>query len=198
MDLQSLSNQPILNPTGAGTTSFLNGILNLLHGNTSYFTIPSYIYFISYVLSLFGLTMAIYCLVRMFEIYYEELGHLRHAIADVHARDSEGGGARKNAKWEHIQDLVNSPNHSDWRLAIIEADTVLESLLEARDIPGFGIGEKLKNISPGDLGSMQAAWEAHLVRNRIAHEGSDYEITQVSARRTIQLYETVFREMGFV
>ena len=93
---------------------------------------------------------------------------------------------------------MNSPNSSDWRLAIIEADSILEGLLEEKGFPGIGIGERLKNISPGNLASLQAAWEAHLVRNRIAHEGLEFELTERDARRTISLYEMVFRELGFL
>ncbi len=193
--MNNLFTQPLFEPTSSNTNSFLDGILNLLHGNASFFTVSPVIYFISYVLSFFGITMIIYCLVRMVEIDNEEHAHLKHACEELQAR---GKDVKRNERWDHIQDLINSPNHSDWRLAIIEADSVLDSLLEARDIPGGGIAEKLKNISPGDLSSIQAAWEAHLVRNRIAHDGSDYEITQVFANRTIQLYEVVFRELGFI
>ena len=75
---------------------------------------------------------------------------------------------------------------------------MLEGLLESRGIPGDSIGERLKNITPGDLGSLQAAWEAHLVRNRIAHEGVDFELSERDARHTMQLYEVVFRELGFL
>ncbi len=161
-------------------------ILNVLH-------------IVGYILALFGITLIIYCLVRMVEIANEEEQHLRHAIhdyADKYAEEDAVSG--KNARWEHIQELVGSPNPSDWRLAVMEADTVFEGLLDARDIPGTGIGEKLKNMSPGDLSSIQAAWEAHLVRNRIAHEGSQFELSQRDARRAVQLFEVVFREMGFI
>lgn len=201
MDINSfnnLSTTPFLNPTTGGTSKFFSGVLDLLHGNASFFHIPAGVYFVSYTLSLFGITMIIYALVRMIEIAKEEDHHLQHAIADYAAAHAQKNAGKQNAKWNQIQDLVNSPNHSDWRLAIIEADTILEDLLEARGISGMTIGDKLKSMSPGDLGSIQAAWEAHLVRNRIAHEGSDYEITQMFANRTIQLYEVVFRELGFV
>ena len=155
------------------------------------------VYFISYLLSFFGITLTIYCVVRLTEIYKEEHGHLRHAIAEYQSfvAEQEGG---KNIRWTHVEDLANSPNPSDWRLAVIEADSILESLLEEKGIPGIGIGERLKNIAPGDLSTLQFAWEAHLVRNRIAHEGSDFEFTERDAQKTIRLYEMVFQEMGFV
>ena len=156
------------------------------------------IYFVSYVLSLFGITMIIYCLVRMVEIAYEEDEHLKHAIHEYQERHNESANSNRNVRWEHIQDLLNAPSSAEWRIAIMEADSVLEGLLEARDIPGAGIGERLKNMPPGDLSSIQAAWEAHLVRNRIAHEGSEFSLSQRDARRTIQLYEVVFRELGFL
>lgn len=189
--------QTIFQPTASSVSSFFDGILHLLQGNIS-FTLPSVVYFVSYVLSLFGITMILYCLVRMFEINNEEYEHLHHAILDVQARYQEELGKRKNDRWEHVQDLVNSPSPSDWRLAIMEADSILEGILNARDIPGMNVGEKLRSITPGDLGSIQPVWEAHQVRNRIAHEGSNYDITQVSARRTIQQYEVAFQEFGYI
>lgn len=201
MDINSfdnLSTTPFLNPSPSTTTKFFDGVLDLLHGNASFFTIPPAVYFVSYTLSLMGITMIIYALVRMVEIAKEEDHHLQHAIAEYQAQFTDTKAGKQNAKWNQIQDLVNSPNHSDWRLAIIEADLILEDLLESRGVHGMTIGDKLKSMTPGDLGSIQAAWEAHLVRNRIAHEGSDYEITQVFAARTIQLYEVVFQELGFV
>ena len=159
---------------------------------------PQGVYFISYVLTLFGITMILYCLVRMVEIAEEENHHLKHAIAEYAERRNEESSGTRNDRWDHIQELINSENPSDWRLAIIESDSVLETLLKDRDLPGKGIGEMLKSISPGDLGSMQAAWDAHLVRNKIAHDGSEFELSNREARRTIQLYEVVFHELGFL
>ncbi len=156
------------------------------------------IYLFSYILTLFGITILIFCVVRMVEINVEELGHLKHAIDEMAARDRERAATGGNPRWNRITELLSSPNTSDWRLSIIEADTILQSLLDARGVPGESIGEKLKSMTPGDLGSIQAAWEAHLVRNRIAHEGIEYELTDRDARRTIQLYEVVFRELGFL
>ena len=103
-----------------------------------------------------------------------------------------------NPRWINVENLVHSDNSSDWRLAIIEADTMLEDALESKELTGNNIGEKLKNSTPGDLASLQAAWEAHLVRNRIAHEGTEFDLSQREAKRTIQLYEVVFNELNYI
>ncbi len=197
MDTNAILNTPFFTGnylTLAFWTDKVNAFLAWFHATH----IGSVIYIVAYILSLFGLTMIIYCFVRMIEIAYEEDEHLKHAIHDFHDRHNEATDPNRNPRWEHIQELLGSPHSNEWRLAIIEADSVLESLLIARDIPGNGIGERLKNMSPGDLGSIQAAWEAHLVRNRIAHEGTEFELSARDARRAIQLYEVVFRELGFL
>ena len=165
--------------------------------SNGHFQITSAVYMISYLLSFFGITITIYCAVRLVEIYDEENHHLQHAIAEYQSFYQEQVSG-KNVRWIHVEDLVNSPNPSDWRLSIIEADSILESLLEEKGIPGIGIGERLKNIAPGDMTTIQIAWEAHLVRNKIAHEGSNFELTDREAKRTIRLYEMVFQELGFI
>jgi hypothetical protein len=155
------------------------------------------IYTASYILTLFGITITLYALVRLVELNKEEFGHLQHAIHEAHEREKERQNG-KNPRWTYVENLMLSTKDSDWRLAIIEADSMLEEALESRGISGDGIGEKLKNSTPGDLASLPAAWEAHLVRNNIAHEGSAYDLSQREARRTIQLYEVVFRELGYL
>ena len=155
------------------------------------------IYTVAYLITLFGITITLYCLVRLYELNKEEFGHLRHAIHEAHEREHERNDGL-NPRWINVENLVHSDNPSDWRLAIIEADTMLEDALESKELSGNGIGEKLKNSTPGDLASLQAAWEAHLVRNRIAHEGTEFDISQREAKRTILLYEVVFKELNYI
>ena len=92
--------------------------------------------------------------------------------------------------------LSDSP--SDWRLAIIEADIYLDRLLDAKGYGGDTIGDKLKNQTPDRLGSVQIAWEAHKVRNRIAHEGAAFALTMPEARRVLSYFEIVFRDLGAI
>ncbi len=195
--IHSALTKPLFQPTYGNLDFYFNQVLVFFRWFWG-LGLQSPLVIASYILSLFGITMILYATVRLVEIYREEHGHLKHAIDEFTKKRNEEESTGHNQRWEHIQELVNSASTSDWRLAVIEADSVLEGLLAARDIPGNTIGERLKNMSPGDLGSIQAAWEAHLVRNRIAHEGSEFELSSREARRTIQLYEVVFRELGFL
>lgn len=101
-------------------------------------------------------------------------------------------------KWAKIIALSESTNQSDWRLAIIEADIILDELLTKLQLPGNTMGDKLKAVEPSDFVTIEAAWEAHKARNMIAHNGSDFLINQREIRRIISLYESVFKEFHLI
>lgn len=102
--------------------------------------------------------------------------------------------ARKEGeKWEHVITLANSLNPSDWRLAIIEADVMLDEFLRSKGYRGE-VGEMLKSVPSGELQTIDNAWEAHKVRNRIAHSGSSFELNEREMKRVISLFESVFKE----
>lgn len=104
----------------------------------------------------------------------------------------------KHARWATVLAHTQSLNQSEWRLAILEADTMLAELLDRRGYKGLSIGEQLKSIDAEKFTSIQDAWEAHKVRNQIAHEGSAFTLTERETRRIIGLYERVFREFDFI
>lgn len=98
-----------------------------------------------------------------------------------------------NKEWDRVLDLANSQNPNDWRLAILEADILLDEMLTMNGGVGDTIGDKLKSFDQAAFPSIQMAWDAHLVRNQIAHEGANFILTDREARRVIALYESVLR-----
>ncbi|MEY4440771.1 MAG: hypothetical protein RLY49_397 [Candidatus Parcubacteria bacterium] len=104
----------------------------------------------------------------------------------------------KQGRWQHIQDLIKSYNQNDWRQAIIEADIILEEMLDKMQYEGVTIGDKLKNVERSDFITLEKAWSAHKVRNQIAHDGSDFKLTREVAEKTIKDFEEVFREFYYI
>lgn len=103
-----------------------------------------------------------------------------------------------NPRWEEVLRLLGSENPNDWRLAILEADIILDELVERMGYKGDTLGDKMKNIEKSDFRPLDEAWEAHKVRNILAHRGSDYILTKREARRVIDLYARVFEEFHFI
>lgn len=104
----------------------------------------------------------------------------------------------KQARWQHIQDLIKSYNSNDWRQAIIEADIILEEMLDKMGYEGVSIGDKLKVVERSDFITLDKAWSAHKVRNQIAHDGSNFKLTRDIAEKTIKDFEEVFREFYYI
>lgn len=100
-------------------------------------------------------------------------------------------------EWQEILEALDSENVNDWKLAIIKADTLLDGLTVRMNVVGENLGERLKNIAKGDLNNLDEAWEAHKVRNQIAHD-NDFVLSKYETRRVISLYERVFRELGYI
>lgn len=102
----------------------------------------------------------------------------------------------KNHRLEEMLTHIASENPGDWKLAIIEADIILDEILKSGGYTGASLGERLRGISSGQLRSLDDAWQAHKVRNQIAHGGADFVLTRRLAEDTIKQYRTVFHEFG--
>lgn len=144
---------------------------------------------IGYALSVIGLFVIVYATVRLFELRKREEAHYSTPIASPEAT----GGV--NPRWLHIESLAGGTSASEWREAIIEADIMLDDVLARQGYVGDGVGEKLKSVEPENFSTLQDAWEAHKVRNQIAHEGSAFALSESLMRRTIARYGAVFREL---
>lgn len=153
------------------------------------------------------ITIILYCLVRLYEIEQEgkpkkEKKSLIKAVAGGTAIPAEHfvqhPVTRDNPTWTSVRNKLLSDNQSDWRLAIIEADIYLDRVLDEKGFYGDTLGDKFKQITPEKLPSIQIAWEAHKVRNRIAHDGSGFVLTMPEARRVLSYYEIVFRDLEVI
>lgn len=103
-----------------------------------------------------------------------------------------------NPKWLRVLSHINSDHASDWRLAILEADIMLDEMLDKMGYPGQTLGEKLKMVERSDFDTLDLAWEAHKMRNNIAHEGADLTMSKAEADKVITMFERVFREFKFI
>ncbi|MDQ5901335.1 MAG: hypothetical protein QG580_50 [Patescibacteria group bacterium] len=148
--------------------------------------------FIFSIIAIIAITVILYVIVRKMEMSQEKAKKLSRPLeADIEPM-------RKNDRWQKVLDHVYSQNPSDWRLAIIEADTILEEMVTRMGYKGDNLGEKLKSVEPSDFNTLQDAWGAHKVRNKIAHEGLNFQIDHREAKRVIALFEKVFKEFEFI
>ncbi len=101
-------------------------------------------------------------------------------------------------RWNRVLAHMDTGNHSDFRLAIIEADIMLNELLEKLNLRGETMADKLKAVEKSDFLTIDLAWEAHKVRNKLAHEGSEFLLNEREARQVVDLYRQVFEEFFMI
>jgi len=173
--------------------SFWDALKNIL------LTIYTYYRFIATLICVLLATGIAYCTVRLNQIRAEEAKIYEAGPDDGPAGTPEGAMKKhRNDKWQRVEQLVGSENPSDWRLAIIEADILLDEMLSRMPYPGETISDKLKGIEKSDFTTIESAWEAHKARNQIVHAGSDFVLTEREARRIVNLYREVFEEFYFI
>lgn len=103
-----------------------------------------------------------------------------------------------NTRFERIYELSAGTNESDWRRAILEADIMLGDALNAQGYTGASVGEQLKIVNPMQVTTVRLAWDAHMVRNSVAHGGEGYVLSQREVRTAIENYKRVLQELGAV
>ena len=145
---------------------------------------------ISMVISLIFGGIIIYCFVRI-----RQVRHMEHMKFDAAAHPvAKQDVPRTQLRWNRIVEQAHSENEQNWRLAILEADIMLNELLDLKGYSGDTMVDKMKRIQRADFNTVDDAWEAHKVRNRIAHEGSAHQLNDRETRRIIGLYERVLKE----
>ncbi len=182
-------------------SSFFQHLFAIVFSNQ----VKSIFYLLLFLLSTFFLAVMSYSVIRVFEIRKKEKKHLEgeideyaHHQAERDKRKQAGVEGSKNERWMTTLTYLFSQSSSDWKLAIIEADAMLDALMGQLGFKGENLGEKLKGATQDKFRNLTSAWEVHTVRNRIAHEGLSYEISQHEAKRVIALYEKIFREFGYI
>lgn len=145
------------------------------------------------ILSLIFFALTIWFSLRAGDIHRAE----DEKYAPIHIE--EIAAKEKMVQWQVVLNHVNSESPAEWKLGILEADSMLDEILESEGCQGETIGEKLKAMDPADLASYGDAWEAHKVRNQIAHEGAaTMDLSKKLARDTIFKFEKVFKELGYI
>jgi len=184
----------------------LTPLLRFLFGDTGIISFIS----IAGIVSFFGTLWTIYAvlayLVSLGLLYgyvyatagMAKLGDVENEIIKRHeaAFQQQKSLTSESERFAVMQSRIESDNPNDWKLAIIEADIILDQALKKRGYAGNSLGERLKSIAPTALASLDDAWQAHKIRNYIAHGGEDFILTQKLARETMVRYNRVFDEFG--
>ncbi len=111
--------------------------------------------------------------------------------------EPEPQGAIYMHEWANIKSGIQSASDADAALIIIEADSLVDRVLKDMKLSGDTMGERLKALGEQKFESINDLWEAHKLRNQIAHEGAK-GITYGDAVWALERYERALKKLGVI
>ena len=102
---------------------------------------------------------------------------------------------RAGASWATVKKHFFAGDANDLKMAIVEADNILNDALRYAGIRGGNLGDRLKNVKRGQIPNLEDVWDAHKLRNEIAHE-TNFSLKRDVAERALDVYETALKNLG--
>lgn len=151
------------------------------------------LYSVITVLSVIVAVIIVFLLVRIWPIQYRvKLFHL--SAKKVFGK--EGTLDRKFIRqWDEISKGLSKPTPENLRLAVIDADGLVDIFLKKAGYTGEHMADRLSHIVPDEVKSLERVWSAHLLRNSLVHiPGS--RPSMVEAKKAIVSFEAFLKELG--
>ncbi|MFH1046677.1 MAG: hypothetical protein V1738_00065 [Patescibacteria group bacterium] len=120
--------------------------------------------------------------------------NLKRFIASRHY--DVGDRAAMRQRWQEVESLLDAPGEMSLKLAVIEADKLLDHALKAMAMPGETLGERLK-FAAYKYPKLHEVWWAHRVRNSLVHEAS-FRLDRGIARKSVHSYKRALKMMGAI
>lgn len=104
-------------------------------------------------------------------------------------------GAKKAFKeWLKIKNLLFSQRESDYKLALIEADNLLDEILTKMGYKGDNLIERLNQLDQSILPNLDEVFKAHKIRNNVVHD-PDYKLTYEEVKTCLDIYQKSLQDL---
>lgn len=127
----------------------------------------------------------------------EELGEGSAAQTEAAIAAEKKHQEASQKAWREVLAKMYSTNASDWLAAVMQADAIMDDILKRMGLPGATMAERLQALDPSKLQSLQDVWDAHKLRNRVAHAPSTMlRHNELSA--AIEKYKKALKELEYI
>ncbi|HBP01344.1 MAG: hypothetical protein UY41_C0013G0025 [Candidatus Moranbacteria bacterium GW2011_GWE1_49_15] len=100
-------------------------------------------------------------------------------------------------RWEKVKDRLKTDSVSQYKVAILEADSIADEILGKIGHQGANMTERLEQLKPGQLDYQEELMGAHQIRNKIVHDES-FVVDRKLAEETVGVYEKFLRYLEFM
>ncbi len=97
-------------------------------------------------------------------------------------------------EWEKIKQRFDADDEAFWKLGVIEADKLVDTVMKAHGFIGDTMGERMKGASEASIPSLNDLWRVHRLRNHLVHT-ADFNINKAQSQKAMNIYTTVLNEL---
>lgn len=96
-----------------------------------------------------------------------------------------------------IENSLLRENPASYNMSVVECDKLLDKALCEMGIPGRTMGERLKKCGKETFSQLNAVWNAHKLRNQIAHEAG-FKLDYHQAKHALAIYKQALKDLGAI
>lgn len=174
---------PLLPRLLGGTSDFVNWLLYVWQ----YIIRPIVI-----VLDVMLAALFVFLLTKIFPMQY---------VPSIFRRRSKRKEEKKDpaiiAQWEAVLSKAVTGKVESMRLAVIEADALIDTVLKNAGYEGENLAERLARVLPSEVKSVEGVWAAHRLRNDLVHTPG-FVLTAEAAKAALDIYEAFLKEVGAI
>lgn len=104
------------------------------------------------------------------------------------------GMPKVSKEWGKVVEKLEQGVESEAKLAIIEADDLLNEILGKMGYIGDTLGEKLNHVKKTILPNLNEVLEAHKIKSDIVHDPS-YSLSFKQAKKVLEIYERALSDL---
>lgn len=97
-------------------------------------------------------------------------------------------------RWQSIMKKFSLGTPESARLAVIEADALVDAALKGMEVPGEHLADRLSNLETEEIVSMNKIWRAHRMRNDLVHTPG-FMLGPEDTKMALQDYEAFLKEI---
>lgn len=106
-------------------------------------------------------------------------------------------GKAAGQRWDEVKARLQKGDEPNLKLAVIEADSLLDEILKRMGLPGATFEERLKQIEVQEIKSVNKIWATHQLRDKIIHT-PDFHLTQEEAEAAVGNIEEALKELEYL
>lgn len=99
-------------------------------------------------------------------------------------------------RWMEIEQSVQKDSQGSYMIAVLNADKLVDQALRDLGTRGNTMGERMK-VSKDKFSHLNALWDAHKLRNRIAHEDG-VKLSHMQTRRALAAFKRALKDLGAI